>query len=116
MQNASTNTLRRLGRPFDGLRGRAYPDHRERRRRRKQQRAEGRGGAKYTAEPDGGGEGESLSRCPASCGACGRCCVPGDGCIFEQRYADETRATGNPLSHPSGVHSFPFRPLLYTPA
>ena len=68
--------------------------------------ADGRGCAKYTAEPDWCGEGESLSRCPASCGACGRCCVPGDGCFFEQRYADETRATGNPLFRP-----FPLTPF-----
>ena len=68
------------------------------------------GCAKYSAEPDWCGEGESLSRCPASCGACGRCCVPGDGCFFEQRYADETRATGNPSLSPFWRSFLPLSP------
>lgn len=60
---------------------------------------DGLGCAKFAAAPsDWCGEGESVARCPKSCGGCGRCCSatagPNGGCFFEQSYADGTYGTG----------------------
>jgi hypothetical protein len=54
---------------------------------------DGRGCDKYR-DPALCGEGESVARCPASCGGCGRCCTADGGCFFEQTYADQTGGTG----------------------
>jgi hypothetical protein len=40
------------------------------------------------------GEGDSLERCPASCGRCGRCCTVDQHCFFVQTYADQTAGGG----------------------
>jgi hypothetical protein len=55
---------------------------------------DGRGCDKFRENNEWCGEGESVARCPASCGSCGRCCTASNGCFFEQTYADQSGATG----------------------
>lgn len=56
--------------------------------------ADGRGCERFRENAEWCGEGESVARCPASCGSCGRCCTASNGCFFEQTYADQTGGTG----------------------
>ena len=56
--------------------------------------SDGRGCERFRESAEWCGDGESVARCAASCGSCGRCCTASNGCFFEQTYADHTGGTG----------------------